>query len=69
MSDESNKPPTHPLVGVAASCVGSSVGIAALAFLFLYNITDSGMWAIAFMVAAPSLLGCVIAFFMTTRQP
>ena len=68
MSDESKNSQTHPLVAVAASCVGSSVGIAALAFLFLHQITDSGMWAIAFMVAAPSLLGCVVAFVLTTRR-
>lgn len=69
MSDESDKEAAHPLTGIAATCAGSSVGIAALAFLFLHSISDSGMWAIAFMVAAPSLLGCVIAFFMLTRRP
>ncbi len=68
MSDESDKDSAHPLTGIAASCAGSSVGIAALAFCFLHTISDSAMWAIACMVAAPSLLGCV-AFFMITRRP
>ncbi|HEV7405411.1 MAG TPA: hypothetical protein VGO11_20880 [Chthoniobacteraceae bacterium] len=68
MSEESKKAPTHPLVAIAGSCAGSSVGIAFLAFFLMHNITDSGMWAIA-CITAPSVMGCVIAFFMTTRQP
>lgn len=69
MSDDSKKAPVDPLITLAGSCAGSSVGIAALAFFLLHNITDSGMWAIACMVAAPAAMGCYLAVLITRRQP
>jgi len=68
MNNESDKAPFHQLVLVAFFCALASVGIAALAFCLLRDISDNGMWAIAAMAAAPSLMGIGIAYFMT-RQP
>ena len=66
---DSPKPQPNPLTTLAGSCAGASVGIAALAFILLHPISDSGMWAIAAMVAAPSLMGCVIAYLIVKRAP
>jgi hypothetical protein len=68
MKNETNKAPFPHLVAVAAFCATASLGIVALAFCVLNNTSDGGMWAIAAMVAAPSLMGIGIAFFMT-RHP
>lgn len=66
--NETNKTPFQPLVAVTAFCAVASVAIVALAFCLLRDISDEGLWAIAAMVAAPSLMGIGIAFFMT-HQP
>jgi len=58
----------HPLVAIAGACAGASVGIVAIAFIFMHSITDSGMWAVAAMAAAPSFMGLGIAYFMTTNR-
>ena len=67
-NDTNNTGANHPLVAIAGCCGGASCGIAAIVFLLLHNISDAGMWAIAVMVAAPSAMGCGIAYFMF-RQP
>jgi hypothetical protein len=68
MNNETNKAPFPHLVAVAAFCSTASLGIVALAFCVLNDITDGGMWAIAAMTAAPPLMGIGIAYFMT-RHP
>ena len=65
MSEEGKKESPPPIVVVAGSCAGASVGIAALAFLLMHQFTDAGIWAVAAMVAAPSAMGVAIAYFMT----
>jgi hypothetical protein len=68
MNNESKKAPLHPLVAVALVCALASAGIVALAFCLQHSISGGGMWAVAAMAAAPSLMGIGIAFFMT-KQP
>jgi membrane protein YqaA with SNARE-associated domain len=63
--NESNKAPLPQLVLVAFFSALASVGMVALAFCLLSNISGNGMWAIAAMAAAPSLMGTGIAYFMT----
>jgi hypothetical protein len=58
------KAETNPLIAIASACALASFGIAVTAFMILNTITDQGMWAIAAMVAAPSAMGCGIAYFM-----
>ena len=64
MNDETKKDLANPLVLIAGYCAGASFGIAAVAFLLLHELNDGRWWAIAAMVAAPSLMGCGIAYFM-----
>lgn len=59
----------HPLIGIAICCGITSICIAALAFCLLPINSDSGLWAIAAMIAAPSLMGVAMAFFMTKTPP
>jgi len=68
MKSETNKAPVHPLIAVAGFCAAASVGIAAVALCVLHTISDSGMWAVVAMSAAPSAMGVGIAYFMT-RKP
>jgi hypothetical protein len=68
MSDETKNSASHPLVLIAGSCAGASAGIVAIALFLLHSISDAGMWAVAFMAACPSAMGCVIAYFMC-HQP
>jgi hypothetical protein len=68
MSDDIKTPSAHPLIPIAAACAGASVGIVAIAFVFLHSISDAGMWAVAAMAAAPSAMGVGIAYFLT-RNP
>jgi hypothetical protein len=58
----------NPYIGVATACGCASAGIAALAFFLLHEISDSGMWALAAMVAAPSIMGIGIAYFMSREK-
>lgn len=69
MSDETKQSSKHPLITIAGACSGASFGIVTVSFLFLHNISDGGMWAIAAMAAAPSLMGVGIAYFMTRQPP
>ena len=69
MSNETKQTPTHPLVAIAGACAGASVGIVAVTFMLLHNISEGGMWAIAAMAAAPSGMGIGIAYFMTKNPP
>ncbi|HVU22821.1 MAG TPA: hypothetical protein VHE13_01775 [Opitutus sp.] len=70
MNHETKPAPVHPLVAVVLCCATASVGIAALAVCLLRDLSDSRMWAVAAMVAAPSVMGIAIADFMTKRpQP
>ena len=65
MNHHPHKTP-HDLIGlVAIFCSFASVGIVALAFCLLRNISGPGMLAIAIMAAAPSIMGIAVAFFMT----
>ena len=68
MKNQKNKAPVHPSIAVAGFCATASVGIAAVALCVLHTISDSGMWAIAAMTAAPSAMGVGIAFFIS-RKP
>ena len=43
----------------------ASVGIVALAFCLLSNISGAGMWAVAAMSAAPAAMGIAMAFYIT----
>jgi hypothetical protein len=65
MNTKNDKTPPHPLALVALFCATASVGIAALAFSLLNTISDSGLWPLAVMASAPSLMGVAIAYFMT----
>lgn len=65
MNHQINKSPAHPLLVAAIFCSMASVGIVALAFCLLRDISAAGMWAIAAMAAAPSALGIAMAFFLT----
>ena|SRR5205823_1076025 len=51
-------------VAVAVVSAGASCGIAMIALSKLTQITDSGMWAIAAMTLAPTLLGIGVSFFI-----
>ena len=64
MNDETKRDAGNPLVLIAGYCAGASFGIAAVAFLLLHELNDGRWWAIAAMVAAPSMMGCGIAYFM-----
>jgi hypothetical protein len=68
MNNKSDKAPLHPLVAVAGYCAVASIAIVALAFCLNHTISGVGMWAIAAMTAAPSLMGIGIAFFMTKQD-
>ena len=68
MNDENKKDSANPLVLIAGYCAGASFGIAAVAFLLLHQVSDGRWWAIAAMVAAPSLMGCGIAYFMCKQS-
>ena len=57
-----------PYIGVATACGSASAGIVALAFFLLHDISDSGMWAIAVMAAAPSIMGIGIAYFINQKS-
>jgi hypothetical protein len=67
MNNESNKAPLSPLVLVAFFCALASVGIVALAFCLLREISGNDLWAVAAMAAAPWLMGTGMAYFMTRR--
>jgi hypothetical protein len=54
----------NPYVGVAIACGSAIVGIPAVAFLILHQISDVGMCAIAATAFAPALLGIGITYFM-----
>ena len=71
MSDDLNKQKTslNPYAPVALFAGLASVAIAFFAFAILRYISDSGMWAIAAMVAAPAAMGVGIAFFISKRRP
>ena len=48
-----------------AMCAGTaSAAIPICAFLLPRPISDSGMWAIAFMTFAPALMGIGVAYFV-----
>lgn len=68
MNHPTNKGPLHNLAVVAIFCCFASVGIVALAFCLLRNISGAGMWAIAAMSAAPPMMGIAIAYIMI-RHP
>jgi hypothetical protein len=68
MNDETKKGADNPLVLIAGYCAGASFGIAAVAFLLLHDFNDGRWWAIAAMVAAPSLMACGIAYFMCNQS-
>ena len=51
--NDTNRADENPVVKIAGFGAGASVGIAAIAFLFLRPITDMGMFAVALAVAAP----------------
>ena len=68
MTQSSKPSPLHPLIGIAICCGITSICIAALAFCLLRINPDAGLWALAAMTAAPSLMGVALAFFMT-KQP
>jgi hypothetical protein len=68
MNEETKKDTPHPLVLIAAVCAAASVGIVFIALMTLHQISDGGMWAIAAMAAAPSLMGCGIAYFMCQQS-
>ncbi|MCF3648173.1 hypothetical protein [Synoicihabitans lomoniglobus] len=69
MNHSTAKAPANPLVLIAVFCSFASVGIVALAFCLLRDISSSGMWAVAAMSAAPSLMGVALAFFITKQPP
>ncbi len=69
MTQSSKPSPLHPLIGIAICCGITSICIAALAFCLVRVNSDSGLWAIAAMIAAPSLMGVAMAFFMTKTPP
>lgn len=69
MSDDPKKEPVNPFALVALYAGGASAGIAFLAFVNLHRISDAGMFAIALMVAAPSLMGIGIALVMSKQPP
>jgi len=58
----------NPYVGVATASASGSTVVVALAFFLLHEISDSGMWAIAVMAAAPSIMGIGIAYFMSRQN-
>ena len=68
MNDEAKKVADNPLVLMAGYCAGASFGIATVAFLLLHELNDGRWWPIAAMVAAPSLMGCGIAYFMCKQS-
>jgi hypothetical protein len=65
MNHATTPAPLHPLIGIAICSGITSVCIAALAFCLLRINSDSGLWAIAAMTSAPSLMGVAMAFFIT----
>lgn len=71
MSEDPANLPTNPYVGVSLAAGGASVLIAFIGFcmvMHLTQITDGTMWAIAAMVASPSLMGIGIAFVMSRHS-
>ena len=68
MSDEKNEKHENPVIKVASVAAGASVGIAFLAFLFLREISGAGMFAVALMVAAPSVMAVCICYFITKQK-
>ena len=73
MSEDAKKDAaTNPLVLIAGYCAAASVGIVAIVFLLIamgrMQFSESGMWAIAVMAAAPSAMGVGIAYFIC-KQP
>ena len=68
MNPKTNKTPLELIVLVAIFCSFASVGVVALAFCLLDNISGTGMVAIAVMAAAPCIMGIAIAKFITTTK-
>ena len=61
MSDEKSE---SPIVKIASAGAGASAGIAFLAFFFLREISDAGMFAVAIAIAAPSAMAFGICHAM-----
>jgi hypothetical protein len=57
----------NPFALIALFAGLASMVIAVVAFLCLHTITDSAMWAIAAMVAAPAAMGIGVAYFLSRR--
>jgi hypothetical protein len=58
----------NPYVGLAIACGTASFGVAAFALFVLHQISAAGMWAIAAMAAALSIMGIGIAYFMSHNK-
>ena len=71
MSDDKNKTEESPIVKIAGMGAGASVGIAALAFLFLRVMSDMGIFAVALAIAAPSAMafGICTAMIKNSKPP
>lgn len=67
MNNESDKILLQLLAAVVICCAAASLGIAALAFCLIRDLSGSTMTAVAAMVAAPSVMGIAAAEFMTKR--
>lgn len=61
----------NPVVKIAGFGAGASVGIAAIALLFMRPITDMGMFAVALAVAAPCAMawGVCVALLKSGNRP
>lgn len=65
MNHPASNAPANPLILIAVFCSFASVGIVALAVCLLREISGPGLFAVAFMAAAPALMGTAMAYFMT----
>ncbi len=68
MNHNTHKTPLDLIVLVAIFCSFASVGIVALAFCLLDNISGTGMLAIAVMAAAPCIMGIAITKFISKTK-
>lgn len=67
MNHQTNRIQLQALAAIVICCATTSLGIAVLAVCLLRGLSDSAMWAVAAMVAAPSVMGIAVADFITRR--
>ena len=69
MCDEKDEQPESPIIKVASSGATASGVIALCAFLWVHTTSDLGLFAVALMVAAPSVMAVFICYFITKQKP